>query len=621
MTNQVDLSDRSIKNIVDGLLTAQRMGGGPTGGGGGSNAGSSGVLDFLGRSGVVVTDAFTSSLAKATTGNLKFTDLLATGSQILGLFGNAGNLLNVTALKGAATFYEVNEQLKKTSESGFYFGNNLLDFSASVTGARLTTDQFINFVRENGSKITFLGAGADDSARKLLIMSKGLQDGDVTIKNFLKLGGTSEELTEILGLTVQSMGAVNYANQSTKEIVTKTAVNLVTEFDNLSRVTGINRKTLEANLAKETQKLEVSTYMRTLDDQQRARFIENTAALSKFGTNVNDLFNQFQVLGNVMPRSVPFFAAMGTAGPAFKEYALAVKDRSKSEEEILALRRKFEEEYATYLRSENAVRLAQGAEFGAVNNEVAKATATLMKENKITALEDQAEQRRLAHARNTGEQLSLDFFKKQIEDEVLNGKKLAEAGAEGTKIATMMNEINQNIATASGGIAANLFKFNGKIEQMITGIDNAMGVSKAFNVGGSLSSIEDARRTLGGEFIDKLLNDAKTQDIKNEMYKDKGLAPIGRTADRTGSNDQASNSKDMIDSLKSELTSLTSAINKSSTTSTSAISNTESTGLLNSAVEQLSKISNTMRELLDSSQQSVRQLKDVVTGVSNNRGK
>jgi len=612
------MADIDYEKLASAIVTANRMSGGTvtTGGSGAGSASSQSVLDYLNpfKQLNIVVDSVTTGLSKMAFGTYKFTDALNNVKEFTSLLGPIGTLFNSTLGKSAGVLYDLNEQLKKSSESGAYFGNSVLDFSETITAARMSTDQYLTFIKENGKNINVMGAGADNATKRFLELSKTFQESNPIIQNFLKLGGTTEEVNEALTLTALGMRAVNYQDEKTMITVQNTAANLVKEFDDLARITGTSRKQAEEEVKKELSKAQVSAYIDGLGGEQRAKYTESLVKMNQYGPGVTQLFNEMQMHGGpVNKASAAQLAAMGSAAGAFNEYSRAVKE-GRSEQEIQTSYQRFQSEYYKNINSEltrNAVMLAGN---NAAQNEYAKATLEQRQALKSLPIAEQA-QLMMEQQHSIGQltDKNIDYFTKIIQDEALATKTQAEAGAKGTEISRAMNEANMMIATTSAAIGremSNIVRNTETFNKILEGINEAYGKYR---------TVENVQAAMGGD-LRKVAGQFQDDKSKADAVANKyNLQSPGAVRTDSSTADKQDQSLVKILSDKFDVLISTMSDKKGSTTATTTTQANESS-TLETLSNHMLNISNNIKSLLDSSQESVRQLKNVSSGVRNNIG-
>lgn len=261
--------DRSLRSVLEGI-------GGEVG-------------DAIARSNTRITDGqdtdkFFSDVGNAgitlLDGAVKFGGSLATGTaKISQLSGGVVNALRELPGIGPALgkLGEYGQEMIKFAEgsidtleglsgSGASFNNSIIQMNYAASQSRLTLDEFAGMVRNNSEQLVALGGSVTEGAKTFSRMSnqffnEGLGD------DLLNMGMTFEEVNENL-MTYMEVNRRNmmYNNMSDKEARDNAAA-MAKEMDLIAKLTGKDRKEMEANIQARMRSGQVQAKLRLLEMQ------------------------------------------------------------------------------------------------------------------------------------------------------------------------------------------------------------------------------------------------------------------------------------------------------------------------------------------------------------------
>ena len=208
-----------------------------------------GAADFAG--------AMATGNATISSGAKVFTDTLGSAVPALRGLGDRG----IAVLK----FFEGSvDTLESLTSSGASFNNSILQMNYAASQSRLTLDQFAGMVSKNSEQLVALGGSVTKGAQTFSNMSRDFFDqglGD----DLINMGMTFEEVNESL---------MNYAEINRRSIAEgaitdaqaqASAQKMAKEMDLVAKLTGKNRKELEAEIQDRMRKGQVQAKLRLLE--------------------------------------------------------------------------------------------------------------------------------------------------------------------------------------------------------------------------------------------------------------------------------------------------------------------------------------------------------------------
>lgn len=327
----------------------------------GSNTGSiaSDSLNILSKSAGAVTDGFTGLI----TGTTNLTSTFNAANSIIGQFGPLGQTLSKVVGPLSGTFLQVNESVRRASDSGVYFGNNLGLYAESILGARMSLQDFNDIVKYNSNSLAGLSLGADRSAKTFLDLAKGVQQSE--LGNQLKDTGVSAEfLNQVLLSSASSRKFIDLSQTRSQNELVNSALKVATEMDNVARLTGISRQEQQKDLDRQLQKASVQAMMSQMTVTQQNNFIESLGSLRKQGKSVQELFEEISTGGirssEGSERAAALNVISGQLVPILTEIArLDKSDRPEDKARAEELRKQFEIEFARGVSSENTAKIVE----------------------------------------------------------------------------------------------------------------------------------------------------------------------------------------------------------------------------------------------------------------------
>jgi hypothetical protein len=199
-----------------------------------------------------VMSSFTSTVLKTATGmtNLlsslaNMGDSLTSAAQSLSAIPVVGGAVASVfgAVAGAAE--KTYKSLQQASAVGASFGGSMTEMINSATSAGLTFDQFSGIISRTGADLALLGGSTGEGAKRLAAMGKAIKGTDLE-RNLAAMGYSTEMINEGLAKYSGMLARTGTAQNMTNAQLTKVTGDYLTNLDAVSRLTGQNKKDIEA---------------------------------------------------------------------------------------------------------------------------------------------------------------------------------------------------------------------------------------------------------------------------------------------------------------------------------------------------------------------------------------
>ena len=204
---------------------------------------------------------FTGGLA---TGTARISDIAKTAEGALGeIYGPLGTLAGygTEMIKFAESSVDTLDGL---SSSGASFNNNILEMNLSASQARLTLDEFSGMVSKNAEQLVALGGSVTEGARTFSRMSNDFFDrglGD----DLINMGMTFEDVNDSLMNYAETNRRSMMMDEQFRNNANASAAAMAKEMDLVAKLTGKNRKELEAEIQGRMRSGQVQAKLRLLE--------------------------------------------------------------------------------------------------------------------------------------------------------------------------------------------------------------------------------------------------------------------------------------------------------------------------------------------------------------------
>lgn len=572
----------------------------------GGNAGAGGASGMLSAfnsvplvSGMVNTStAFTSSASDLIKGNAGLQGALDITRNVLLKFGPPGQFLAGTFLKIVETGYQLNEGLKKTGESGLFFNNNIFQLAKSINQTQMSFDQFMVFMPKNAMAIAGMGESANKAGIAFTKAAADMLKTD-TGQVLLKTGVGAEFLNQTLANVANVMQYTNMNDANARKKLIDFSVALSDRFDDLSRLTGIQKAQLQEQVNKQLNQAQITAYFASLDVDEKKRFIAGMAEASKRGPEFAQAFAETQAFGNVMTeQSRGIVAAMGPAQESFYDFNAAVKEGGN----VAAASNRLDAQMAQLQQNENYQRSVMLGGFGVATDSFFKGAVALQSGNAMLKREYEA----YAIMQREGFTRSYDEILAEI-DARAKTEKVDVLTDPASQLSVAFNTASQTIATAGIAATEGLERLNAQLQ--------STAISDFFqNLDNNIKQAFDADK-ISAE-IGKAFSDLKRVEVTPNAVENARRAgvPIPGSVTIDMPNQNRSSSQPTTNTNQNQ-----SPAPPPAPPAPPAI-RSDDNSVLDTANQHLSTISNYMRTMTDYLEKQMGYFRDLNSRLSNNRG-
>lgn len=433
------------------------------------------------------------ALTKLTTGTYSLADGFGTAQSILKVFPGVGEAAGKALSAVGTEAIAMNNSLKDVAKSGYTFDQNLGNFAAAVTGARMSLPEFQNFVKENGRALAGLAGTAANSAGVFLKLGKDLAETEA-VKNLNATGMGFEEFNKILAISTANRRGADLRSDASQKAVVDSAVAMAGEMDNVARLTGISRQEQQKEVEAQMKKNEVIIATMAMDEAEADAFTKQTASLGKFGPMVQDVFTALSTGGL---RTAQDTAKAAAIGPEFTrlatELAAANKDTSAgAEARRNAIKAQMDNELLRIANDKDELRnraaiATSGGEIGKMMGE------SLVSQRAYAGALKNIE--RDANANNISVAEQRKRINEKFEKEITDAGK--GTGKPGTEVSGIINRAEALIKDASAGVALGFKSLNENVATSIPGFKDLNAVLKPFTAEDTKLWFENLKRRLG----------------------------------------------------------------------------------------------------------------------------
>jgi len=345
------------------------------------------------------------------------------------------------------------------AQSGASFNNSILGMQNSAAQTRMSLDAFGSLVQANSETFASLGGTVESGAKRFVSASQEMFDSGLATP-MLHMGMTFEDVNEQLATNMEfnrrqiATGAI-----SQQQLLVRTAA-LGTEMDKIAKLTGKNRKEMEAQINAEMRKGQVQAKIRMLEasgnkeaaDKMRLALAEAEKAGPGALAAVEDLFTKGAVVSEDARTAV---TALGPAFQDLEKMVRSVSDKSVSTDDFKSVSDSFNTAIAERVKDPNFLQLAT---LGGMGNKFADATAQLVQS--AGAYADGVEAIRLEMEKERGGRVSMA-------DAIAEQRKRAKEGQKPGDAATKtIVEGDRAMRDLSSTISRDLLGENGAITRM-----------------------------------------------------------------------------------------------------------------------------------------------------------
>ena len=245
--------------------------------GSGGSGGESTFFRNLGNAGTTLLDGAINFTGNLATGTAKISTLGDTVANVLGELPGIGRPLKALAGYGVEMIKFAEDSidtLEGLSSSGASFNNSIIQMNYAASQSRLTLDEFSGIVGKNSEQLIALGGSVTAGAQTFSRMSnqffnEGLGD------DLINMGMTFEEVNENLMNYMEVNRRSMMRNEMSDAEARQNAAAMAKEMDLIAKLTGKNRKEMEAEIQGRMRSGQVQAKLRLLEMEGNKEAADN----------------------------------------------------------------------------------------------------------------------------------------------------------------------------------------------------------------------------------------------------------------------------------------------------------------------------------------------------------
>ena len=318
MADPVELGERSITNLVNGIVAGMGGGGswsrqqGNNQQNSTSGSGRSWTDDLLGLGRGV--NNLTTSVGLLTQGTYGLAHAAGDIDKVISMFGGLAPAMGQFGKQTVGIALDTNKFLMDASRTGFTFDQNLGLFSKAVLGAQMSMPGFDRFIKEAGQSLSGLATTASNSGLGYLRMLQSINENEDNYR--MKVSGL-DDFDRTLQLSASMSRNLNLLEERSYKSVIDSAVYMGIEMDNIARLTGKSRQEQQKAMETQMRKNEMEIMLMAMTQEEQEAYKENLASMGKFGKGMGDLMTEMTIgEGNVVSeKGTKIAAALDAAAP------------------------------------------------------------------------------------------------------------------------------------------------------------------------------------------------------------------------------------------------------------------------------------------------------------------
>jgi len=325
---------RSLGTEIGRAVTQSSSSGGSSGSSG--SGGESTFFRSLGNAGTTLLDGAINFTGNLATGTAKISTLGDTVARTLGELPRIGDPLKALAGYGIEMikFAESSiDTLEGLSGSGASFNNSIIQMNYAASQSRLTLDEFAGLVSKNSQAMAGFGGSVTDGAKRFSQMSGKFFDqglGD----DLINMGLTFEEVNESLASYIEFNRRNIATGAMTEQMALESAAAMAKEMDMVAKLTGQNRKEMEAEVNARMREGQVQAKLKLLEMQGNTKAAEEyeraLIQAKKAGPDavaaLQETFTKGTVVSDAGRRGM---VALGEAGAELTNIVSAINDPAR----------------------------------------------------------------------------------------------------------------------------------------------------------------------------------------------------------------------------------------------------------------------------------------------------
>ena len=292
------------------------------------------------------TTNFIGSVGKAATGAYDLNAAIKDTTAFLGVFGTVGQSIGAIFGAAASEVKNMNDSMITASRSGVGFSQNLFYFTRMMAEAGIKFSDFNTLLQTSNRQIVGYGQNAQQSAEMFLLASAALRNSREVMR--LELQGIDfKEFQQTLIETQGMMKFVDGDRARLNRVMAESTINVITEIDNMARITGKSRQEIQKGIETANQNRVVQVAMMSMTEEQRVALQRMNPFITQYGKGFQDLYQELFVFkGKTVTReSGEMMGGLATLAPNLHKVMLDMSQTTdKNEQE--RLKRQFEFELA-----------------------------------------------------------------------------------------------------------------------------------------------------------------------------------------------------------------------------------------------------------------------------------
>jgi hypothetical protein len=468
---QAEANEAMLRRIGIGSASGSTGGGSIGGGSTASGGGAAGAMNLV----TGAANGLIGGFRSLTTGTANLSGVFDTFGATLGKLGPLGNLVGSVGQNIGQGVIEFNDNLKKVSENGVYFGQNLGLYSTAVANSRMSMAEFNDLIKNNNQSLVGLEGNAEKSALAFLGLAKRLQDDPLTY-NLAATGIGLNEFNKALSVAASQQKFQDLSTKQSQDQVLSSAMSLAIELDNVARITGKNRTQLQKEMEERDADIGYKLLKASATGPELQGILRAESISKEFGDQASKVAQIYATGGPMNKTQAQTVAQMDPQMRGFLEQLTKVKGQTpeaeaEREQIRMRMRQRTQEMAADTQSSKNKIALANSDFAGAREN--AKTQAELVERgNQVKKDEIEANKQNLTLSQ---------YYDKQNEERVKRntGQQTSEGSA--AAVAQTINKGEILIKDAGKGVADELNKLNKSVGSTITTFDGLNKVLRPYS--------------------------------------------------------------------------------------------------------------------------------------------
>jgi hypothetical protein len=233
------------------------------------------------------------------------------------------------------------------SKFGLSFGNDAIGLRTAAAQTRMSFDDYNKFIGNNKDVLSSWGGSMTEGAKKFNALSDAYATSTMTIDGVTvstadkmeKMGITTEEMNDVLALTMTSQRMVNKDSKEGQRAAIESATQLAMEMDKMAKLTGMSREEQMKGLKEKQLDVQYQAQTRLLmagltEEQKKEmsgaiKAYQNTA--TRLGGSTAAAMKEIATGGIRSKEAADAMSRLGPAGAELQKAFQAVRDAKTPE--------------------------------------------------------------------------------------------------------------------------------------------------------------------------------------------------------------------------------------------------------------------------------------------------